>query len=57
MTDPTLTTVDQNLDTTVTTAADRILSQLGQPLRSKPFVRTIEPRLVVGQSTGPARGA
>ena len=57
MTDPTLTTVDQNIEATVTTAADWILTQLGQPLRSKPFVRTIEPRLVIGQSTGPARGA
>lgn len=55
MTEPTLTTVDQNIETTVTTAADWMLAQLGQPLRAKPFVRTIEPRLVIGGSTGPAK--
>lgn len=55
MTAPTLTTVDQNIETTVTTAADWILAQLGQPRRAKPFVRTIEPQLVVGESTGPVK--
>ncbi len=55
MTVPSVTTIDQNIETTVTTAADWLLGQLGQPLRSRPFVRTIPPRLVVGESTGPAR--
>lgn len=54
MTWPTLTTVDQNIDTTIEEAAEVILSQLGKPLRSKPIIRTIPARLVVGESTGPA---
>jgi DNA-binding LacI/PurR family transcriptional regulator len=55
MTSPTLTTVDQSIDTTIATAAELILSQLDQPPRAKPIVRTIEPKLVIGESTGPAR--
>ena len=55
MTSPTLTTVDQNIETTIATAADEILSQLGKPLRPKPIVKLIEPKLVIGESTGPAR--
>jgi DNA-binding LacI/PurR family transcriptional regulator len=56
MTAPTLTTVDQNIDTTIATAADLIFSQLGKPLHPKIIIRTIEPKLVIGESTGPARG-
>lgn len=56
MTWPTLTTVDQDIETTVATAADVILSQLGQPLPAKPIVRMIEPKIVIGESTGPVRG-
>jgi DNA-binding LacI/PurR family transcriptional regulator len=52
MTSPTLTTVDQSIDTTVATAADLIFSQLGKPLRTKPIIRTIEAKLVIGESTG-----
>ena len=55
MTSPTLTTVDQNIALTVATAADLIFSQLGKPLRTKPIIRTIEPKLVVGDSTGAAK--
>jgi DNA-binding LacI/PurR family transcriptional regulator len=55
MTSPTLTTVDQNIDTTIATAADLIFAQLGHPLRAKPTIKTIEARLVIGESTGPAR--
>jgi DNA-binding LacI/PurR family transcriptional regulator len=55
MTLPTLTTVDQNIETTIATAAELILSQLGKPLRTKPIIKTIEAKLVVGESTGPAR--
>lgn len=57
MTSPSLTTVDQSIETTVATAADWVLTHLGRPLGAKPFVRTIAPRLVAGESTGPARGA
>ena len=56
MTSPTLTTVDQNIDTTIATAAEVIFSQLGKPARTKPIIKTIEPTLVMGDSTGPARG-
>jgi DNA-binding LacI/PurR family transcriptional regulator len=56
MTSPTLTTIDQNIDVTIATAADLILSQLNTPLRTKPIVKTIEPKLVMGESTGPAQG-
>ena len=55
MTSPTMTTVDQSIDTTVATAAEMVLAQLGKPLRAKPVVKTIEPRLIVGESTGPAQ--
>lgn len=52
MTWPTLTTVDQNIDTTIEIAAEVLISQMGKPLRDKPLVRTIPPVLVVGESTG-----
>ena len=55
MTSPTLTTVDQNIETTIATAAEVILSQLDRPPRAKPIVKTIEPQLVLGESTGPVR--
>jgi LacI family transcriptional regulator len=55
MTSPTLTTVDQSIDLTVTTAAELILSQLGKPPGTKPVIKTIEPQLVIGESTGPAK--
>jgi DNA-binding LacI/PurR family transcriptional regulator len=57
MTTPTLTTVDQNIEATIATAADVILAQLGAPARAKPLVHMIEPALVVRESTGPARSA
>jgi DNA-binding LacI/PurR family transcriptional regulator len=55
VTSPTLTTVDQNIENTVATAADVILSQLGRPIPARPIIKTIEPRLVLGESTGPVR--
>ena len=57
MTTPTLTTVDQNIDGTIATAADVLLAQLTAPLRAKPIIRMIPASLVVRESTGPARGA
>ena len=53
---PTLTTIDQSIDATVAAAAEMVLSQLGKPLLERPAIRTIEPRLIVGESTGPVRG-
>lgn len=55
MTTPTLTTIDQNIESTVATAAEFILAQLDAPPRTKPIVHMIEPALVVRESTGPAR--
>lgn len=55
MTLPTLTTVDQSIDTTIATAAEFVLGELGKPVRTRPFIKTIAPQLVVGESTGPAR--
>ena len=57
MTSPTLTTVDQNIETTIATAGEVILAQLDQPPRAKPIIRMIAPQLVVRESTGPVRGA
>lgn len=55
MTWPTLTTVDQNIETTVATAAELLLGELGKPVRTKPVIKTIAPKLVIGESTGPAK--
>ena len=56
MTWPTLTTVDQSIDLTIETAAEVLLSQLDRPLRASPIVKTIPPQLIIGESTGPAKG-
>jgi DNA-binding LacI/PurR family transcriptional regulator len=53
MTSPALTTVDQSIDATIARAAEIILSQLGKPPPVRPIVRTIAPRLIVRESTGP----
>ncbi len=55
MSTPTLTTIDQNIDDTITTAAEVILAQMGAPPRSKPLVHMIQPKLIVRESTGPAK--
>jgi DNA-binding LacI/PurR family transcriptional regulator len=57
MTTPTLTTVDQNIDGTIATAAEVLLGQLDSSVRAKPIVRLIAPSLVVRESTGAARSA
>ncbi len=57
MTSPTLTTVDQNIAGTVSTAAEVLLAQLDVPLPANPIVRLIEPSLVIRESTGPVRSA
>lgn len=55
MTTPTLTTIDQNIEATIATAANAILAQLNLPPRKRPLVHMIAPELVVRESTGPAR--
>jgi len=57
MTMPTLTTIDQNIESTIATAADIILGQVDATPRAKPIISMIEPALVVRESTGPARVA
>lgn len=54
MTTPELTSVDQRMEETVAAAADLILAQIGKPLRARPVVRMVEPRLVVRDSTAAA---
>lgn len=53
MSRPQLTSVDQKIDTSITTATDLILEQIGRPLATKPILRFIEPLLVERGSTGP----
>ncbi len=47
--------MNQNIDDTIATAAEIILSQLDAPPRAKPIVRMIAGELVVRESTGLAR--
>jgi DNA-binding LacI/PurR family transcriptional regulator len=55
MTSPTLTTVEQNITTTIAMAAEVLLGQLDAPAKTRPMIRMIAPELVVRESTGPAR--
>lgn len=55
MTTPRLTSVDQQIGKTIDSAAETLLSQIGQTPKKKATVRMIEPLLVVRESTGPAR--
>ncbi len=52
---PSLTSVDQQVLPTVEAAADLLMEEIGQPLRKKPAVRLIQPKLVVRESTAAAR--
>ena len=52
--DPELTSIDQQIDATVSIAVDILLTQIGKPPPAAPIIRTIEPVLVVRGSTGPA---
>lgn len=54
MTTPTVTSIDQRITQTVECAAELLLSQIGAPPRAKPLIHTIEPVLVVRESTGTA---
>ena len=55
MTSPTLTTVEQNITTTIATAAELLLGQLDAPMKARPMIKLIAPELIVRESTGPAR--
>jgi DNA-binding LacI/PurR family transcriptional regulator len=52
---PTLTSVDQQIEATVDAAAEILLSKIGHPAPRSAIVRTIQPLLVVRESTGRAR--
>jgi DNA-binding LacI/PurR family transcriptional regulator len=52
---PMLTSVDQQVQLTVDTAADLLLGQVGRPIRTQPQVQLISPILVARQSTGKRR--
>ena len=51
---PQLTTVDQQIQATVDSAAGFLLDHIGRTLPARPHVQMIEPLLVVRDSTGPA---
>ncbi len=55
MSTPTVTSIDQRIAHTAETAADLLLSQVAENHRATPLIHTIEPLLVVRESTGPAR--
>jgi DNA-binding LacI/PurR family transcriptional regulator len=57
MTKPRLTSIDQQIETTVEAAAEILFAKIGHPIPKKAVVRTIQPLLVVRESTGPARQA
>jgi DNA-binding LacI/PurR family transcriptional regulator len=57
MTKPTLTSVDQQIESTVEAAAEILLSKIGHPVPKNPVVRTIQPLLIFRESTGRARAS
>ena len=57
MTKPTLTSVDQQIEKTVEAAADILFAKIGHPIPKRAVVRTIQPLLIVRESTGRARSA
>lgn len=57
MVKPALTSVDQQIEATVEAAADILFAKIGHAPVRHPTVRTIQPQLVVRESTGRARGS
>jgi DNA-binding LacI/PurR family transcriptional regulator len=57
MTKPTLTSVDQQIEDTVEAAAEILFSKIGHPAPKNPVVRTIQPLLIIRESTGRARAS
>jgi DNA-binding LacI/PurR family transcriptional regulator len=57
MTKPSLTSVDQQIEETVEAAAEILMGKIGHPVARHPVVRTIQPLLVVRESTGRARAS
>jgi DNA-binding LacI/PurR family transcriptional regulator len=55
MANPNLTSVDQQIENTVEAAADILIAKIGHPIPKRAVVRTIQPLLVVRESTGRAR--
>jgi DNA-binding LacI/PurR family transcriptional regulator len=50
---PALTSVDQQIDETISSGTEVLLGQIGQPTRVKAILRRIQPKLVIRQSTDP----
>jgi DNA-binding LacI/PurR family transcriptional regulator len=50
---PSLTSVDQQIDRTITAAVDAIFTQIDRPTVTKTIMHWISPVLVVRESTGP----
>jgi DNA-binding LacI/PurR family transcriptional regulator len=57
MSTPTLTSVDQQIEATVEAAADILLAKIAHPASRKQLVRTIQPLLVLRESTGRVRAS
>jgi DNA-binding LacI/PurR family transcriptional regulator len=57
MTKPSLTSVDQQIEDTVEAAAEILLAKIGHPAPKLPVVRTIQPLLIIRESTGRARAS
>lgn len=51
---PPLTTVDQQIEPTIKTAMQVLMSQLRGGMPARPILRTIKPQLIIRQSTGRA---
>ena len=51
---PLLTTVDQQIEPTIKTVMQVLMSQLRDGMPARPILRTIKPELVIRQSTGRA---
>ena len=56
MTKPRLTSVDQQIEATVEAAAEILVGKISNPGTRKAVVKTIQPLLIVRESTGRARG-
>jgi DNA-binding LacI/PurR family transcriptional regulator len=50
---PALTSIDQQIDQTIQAGVALLLSQIGQPPRANAILQTIEPKIVIRQSTDP----
>ena len=57
LTSPAITTVDAEVATSAAAAVEFLLGQLREGTAVTGYSRLVQPRLVIRESTGPARGA